>query len=785
MILQPAEASARPYSNKKKGPASWLIILNQCLYHWPLFAIGLLVTSAAAFFYLQTINPVYEVKATLLIKNEKKSSDQQTNSHDIDLLNSTRIIENELEILGSKQLTSQVVNDLGLWIDYKRQDGLFSHEDLYKSSPVKLTFINLGSGLPGKLTVKIKDKNAFLLKSPDGQFKPMAFNRVYKSGFGSWKLTPTKTFENYPGATITVTITDPDITALGLQRAISSSLPNKLATVVELSLTDEVPQRAKDVLDNLVFNYNLADATERDQDAQKTIDSIDKSIALLGGQVTKDEKGIESYKSSRGLTDIAAASTNSQQQRQDNTKELNGVNVQLNVIEGIEHYINSPKNSAPPSTNGINDPTIIKSIDRLYELQSRRDKLLETLPETNPDVKDVNLLLEKTQVDIKKNIDNYKGTLQSQKNGLQSVNNKIETVIKEIPTQEREFGNLTRNQAGKENILSFLLQKREEFRLSFAAKIKNDRIVDPAYVASVQNKKSMVYAIALFLGIGLPAGLILGRAKLNARITTLNDITNAVNIPLIGELPFDPSQSTILKDIHTNAVSEQFRILRTKLHYLGDEKKEGRVILLTSSVASEGKSYVSRNLGLALAYTGKKTVILELDLRKPKIARALNLPKDHPGISDYLNGLVTERAIIQPSGVDPCLHIIGSGSMVNNPSELLEKDNLKVLIDNLKTVYDHIIIDSPPIKLVADAIILSRLADTLLFIVRQGFTKQDDLSAINALYNQSVHTNIYIVFNGIQRSKHGYGDNYNNDYYTHKKSTMFLAPMFSNFTNRF
>jgi tyrosine-protein kinase Etk/Wzc len=785
MISQRADVNNNLIIDKSKGAVNWITVLKQCLYHWPLFVIGLLLTFTTGLIYLSTTNPVYVVNSSILIKNEKKSSDQQTSSHDIDLLNSTRIIENELEILSSKQLLGRVVDDLNLWINYQQKDGMFGHMDLYKNSPVTLAVISRGVKLPGKLAVKIKDNSGYAIESADGQIMQYAFNKVYQSDFGSWKLAPTKTLQQFAGKTINITINDPDITTLGLQKSISASLPNKLATVVELSLTDEVPERAKEVLDNLVFNYKLEDATERDQDAKKTIDSIDKSIASLGGQVTDNEKGIESYKSSRGLTDLTAASVSSQQQRQDNAKELNTVNVQLNVINGIEGYLNSPKSSAPPSTNGINDPTIIKSIDRLFELQARKDKLSETLPETNPDVKDINLLIQNNQAAIRKNIDNYKGTLQSQKRGLQSVNNSIESVIKEIPTQEREFGNLTRNQAGKENVLSFLLQKREEFRLSFAAKIKNDRIIDPAYVSSMQNKKSMVFAIALFLGLALPAGLIIGRNKLNGHVATAADITAAIDIPLISELPFDASQSSIATDVETNAVGEQFRILRTKLHYLNGSKDAGKVILLTSSVAAEGKSYVSRNLGLAFAFAEKKTIILELDLRKPKIAKSFKLSENHPGITDYLKGLNSIEQIIQTSGSDPNLDIISSGAVVNNPSEMLEKDSVRILVDILKKDYDHIIIDSPPIKLVADAMVLSRLADTILFMVRQGFTKQDDLDAVKSFQHQNNLSNIYLVFNGIQRNKHGYGDSYNNDYYTQQKGSKFQLAMFTDFANRF
>ena len=782
MAAETTESNSLLAHSKNEKPVNWIAIFNTYAYHWPLFIIGLVITAIAAFFYLQTVKPVYEVKATLLIKNEKKASDQQSGNHDIDILSTPRIIENEIEILGSKQLVSQVVRDLELWVTYQMKDGL-SWQDMYKTSPVKLTMLYQGRTLPGHLTIKIKDSKSFLVATEDDNFKEYNFNTVYTNDFGKWKLAPAKTLQDYIGKIVKITIADPDITALGYQKSISTSLPNKLATVVELSLTDEVPQRGKEVLDNLIFNYNLADATERDQDAKKTIDSIDKSIQLLGGQVTKEEKGIESYKSSRGLTDLTAASLTSQQQRQDNTKELNSVNVQLGVVQGIENYVNSSKNSAPPSTNGIEDPTLIKSIDRLYELQSKRDDLLETLPATNPDVKDVVVLIQKTQSAIINNIDNYKGTLESKKKGLLAVNNTIESTIKQIPTQERQFGNLTRNQAGKENILSFLLQKREEFRLSFAAKVKSDRVVDPAYVSSVKTKKTVVYALALLLGFGFPGGLIFARKKLGAGITTLEEITSFVNIPVIAELPFDPSQSSIVSNINTNAISEQFRILRTKLRFASD-LEQGKVTLLTSSIAAEGKSYVSRNLAIALSFSGRKTIILELDLRKPKIAEAFNLSKDHPGISNYLNGEVTLDQVIQRSNVYDRLDIIGSGPLTNNPSELLEKSSLNEMIDRLRVIYDDIIIDSPPVKLVADAIILSRLADTTLYVVRQGFTKQTDLSAVKNLFNKKENVNIHIVFNGIQRLKYGYGDNYDGNYYTHTKKVNFGAGIFSNFTSR-
>ena len=764
-------------------------IITKYLYHWPLFVVGLILALTGAFIYVQMAQPYYEIKATLLIKDDKKMPDQKSALDKIDLLNSAKIIENEIEILKSKQLISQVVQDLQLWIVYQKKDGL-SYQDLYQSSPVKLTLINPTGNLnQATVNLVIKDDNSFSLMLPNGKLKDFSYTNTFKNSFGTWKLEPTKALAQYKGATIKITLFDPDKLALNYQNAIDASLPNKLTTAIVLSIWDEVPQRGKDILNRLIYNYNLAATQEKKRETKSTLDFIDQRLASLNGELTAAEKGIAGFKSSRGITDISADSKISLENQQANDARLNEVNVQLSVIDGIERYVNSSQNSGKaPATLGITDPALSSLIEKLSTLQLQRERLLATTPETNPDFEPINRQIATTRAAIKENVRNIKSSLLNTQGKLQSFNSSFESSIRNIPTEERQYVSKKRQQESKESLYTYLLQKREEMAVTYASTLTDDRVVDQAYAGPAKDqKKSLIYAAAMLLGLGLPAGLIYARNSFSDKITTLQEIKDAVTIPVLSELPFEASQNSIvINDTNTNVLGEQFRALRTKLYYLFGEREHGRVTLLTSSVAGEGKSFVCTNLATSLANADRKTVILELDLRKPKIAETFNLSKEHAGISDFLKGNATVTDIVQACSMVPNLDIISSGAIVQNPSELLEKKLLKDLILSLRNSYDDIIIDSPPVHLVPDALILSRLTDITLYVIRQGFTEKAELNFLKELYQQKQLPNINLVFNGIERAKYGYGYHYSNNYYnnTYKKSKG-ANSIFSDFLNRF
>lgn len=787
MNSQPTQFNTLVIPARKTSSAENNSISMKYIYHWPLFIIGLLIAFAGLTFYLHTYRPIYPIKATLLINDEKKAPDQKSALHEIDLTNSAKIIENEIEILKSNQLISQVVKDLQLGIIYQKKIDQFSKIDLYKSSPVEINLQSSTDEFPKTpINIEIKDNKSFFIIDAEGRTNEFYFYKIYKNSWGTWKVKPTKFLENYLGAKIMVTIADPQKIALQYQSAIDISLSNKLATAVVLTLNDEVPARGKDFLNDLIHNYNSTSLIEKNRQTKSTLHFLDQRIDSLTKELSTAERGIENFKSSRGLTDIPADSKIRLENMQANDSKLNDVIVQLSVIEGIEHYVNSNSNSEKlPAIAGFANLTLSNQIEKLSVLQLQKDRLLATTPETNPDFEPINSQISTIKAAIKENIKNTKISLLNTKHKLQSFNVGFESSIKNIPIQERQYINIKRQQSIKENLYSYLLQKREEISVNYASTLADDRVVDQAYVGAEKGqRKSIAIALAFLIGLSLPAGIIYSRNTSSSKIITLQEIKDKTEIPIIAELPYEITKNPIVINANTSAISEQFRTLRTKMYYLNSEKHSGRITLLTSSVPGEGKSFISSNLSVAFAYSNRKTVLLELDLRKPQLTNIFNISNNHVGITDFVLGKATLSEIIRPSGLESNLDIISSGTTVNNPSELLERQQLKDLIFTLKDIYDDIIIDSPPVHLVPDAIILSRLADITLYTLRQGFTEKIELNFIKELHDQNQLHNINLIFNGIERSKYGYGYKYGDKYYSQANDKKF-GDHFTNFLKRF
>lgn len=751
--------------------------LRKYLYHWKYFVVGVLLTMIAAFLYLKKAQAVYEVKATLLIQDENKNKDEKSTLQEIDLSNSPKLVENEIEVLKSRKLILSVVNDLNLWINYSQKIGM-TNKDLYHKSPFKLSFQKVNDiEEPQQVEIVIKSTDKFSFKLADQDAVEYSFNTIYTNDLGSWQLIPSENLKDAEGKTIFVTLNNPQRVADIYQEAIDVIQVNKQAPAVSLVMTDQVSQRGKDVLNTLISHYNLTTIQEKNKITQNTLDFIDKRLASLSGELKSAESEVEGFRSSRGLTDISSQSQVYLENVQSNDNRLNEVNVQLNVINGIERYVNSTRTETPPSVLGISDAGLSSLIEKLSQLQLQRDRLLATTPEGNPAFGPIDRQIASTRASIRENIRNIKSSLLNAKKELQSFNSKFESSIRNIPTQERQLIGIKRQQSIKENLYVYLLQKREELSLSYAATLADARIVDNAYEGAPKKPKvPLVLSIALILGLIFPASLIYAKDNLNNRITTRKQIEEKVEKSVLNELTFEKSSDSLVVLNKSNfAIGEQFRALRTNLHFLHGQKNKGRVTLLTSSISSEGKSFVSVNLGAALAVSGRKTIILEFDLRRPNVLKSFNLDANHPGLSNYLISESGAEDIIQASGVQENLDLIGSGQIPPNPSELLEQPEIDSLIAWLRDRYDDILIDTPPVQLVTDAMILSRVADVTLYVIRQGHTHKSLLTSINNLYKEQHFPKMNIIFNGIKSGKYGYGDNYGNDYYAHEKKKSFFS----------
>ncbi|MDB5011404.1 MAG: polysaccharide biosynthesis tyrosine autokinase [Mucilaginibacter sp.] len=773
MSTNPTQLSTFAIEKEKNNNINFKNVINNYKHHWYLFLFTIIITLIIAFIYLQYAEPTYAIRATLLINEDKKSIDnqepQQSVLNKIDLPNSAETTENEIAKLKSINLISQVITDLQLSTSYKMKQGLFYH-DLYITLPFKLTLLTPNPKPDDKthpLKIQVKDANSYLLENANGKLEVHKFKTKVTSDIGTWKLEPTPAVLKFKDSSIKVTVLDPEKLASDYQKSIEVGVADKLSSAVDLTLSDHIKQRGKDILNHLIYVYNNAEVQEKNKETQSTINFIDQRLASLTGELTGVEKNIETFKSSNQLTDIDNTSKYNLNNLQANDAKLNEINVQLSIVNGIEKYINSPENKGrAPAAIGIADPTLVTSIEKLSQLELQREQMLATTPETNPDFDQINRQIQTTKASIKENVQNIKSSLNNALDKLQSVNTKVESTITNIPGQEREYLSIKRQQSIKENLYIYLLQKREEVSLNYATTVKNYRVIDNAFSGPLKwPLRSVVYAIAFILGLLFPMIYIYFKDKVNAVIINPEEIEDELKIPILSDISINRTKDQIVINDKSKLISEQFKTLRSKLHYLQDPNEKSRVILLTSSVAGEGKSFVSSNLAITLASVGKKTVILELDLRKARLKEIFNLSNTHPGITDFLTKKTSIDEIIQPSGIMPTLDIISSGSIVPNPSELLESNELSILMDHLKEEYDNIIIDSPPVHLVTDSLILARYAHITLYVVRQGFTKKSEMKFIKGLYTDHKMPEMHIIFNGVNNKRYGYGYEYDNVYY--------------------
>ena len=771
-----------PVSENKSTDTSKL--LKKYLFHWPLFILGAILALVLAYFYIQKTKPVYPIVATLEFKSPVSSDGTVTNKNGVDQqldpIKTPVIVENEIEVMQSKKLMYQVVNDLQLWVSYVQKKGTKKTE-LYKNSPVTFKFIQANGGIDAKgelLKITIKNATSYVLKDEVSGDKEYQFSAPVKSDFGTWTLVPTAALNNSIGLDLDIKVQDPDLVSDNYQAKVKVSLENKDAPFVNLSTSDEIPARGKDILNSLMNLYQKDALISKGKDAQSTLNFITSRLDSIKSGLNVAESTIEQYKSNQGMTDITSQAQGFRDIKQANIKAQNDVTIQLKIIEGLERWVNSPQNSEklPATSAYLQDPSLMTLYDKLSSLQLQRQELLATTPETNPLFDPINQQIASLRGAFKDKIRAIKTSLLATQGQMRNFDSGIQTSLKKIPDQDRKYTSLKREQESKERIYTFLLEKKEQVALRYASSVSDSEVVDDAHAGKAKwPKPAIIYPLALLLGFAGAAGLIYGRESLNERIMHRKQIEDAVTVPIIGELSYQETSTPIVVTEGRGkfAIGEQFRVLRTNLFHLHGSNEAGRVTLFTSSISGEGKSFVSSNLAVALAYAKRKTVILEMDLRKPKISGVFDLSPEHPGLSDYLSEKETDlNKLIQSSGIEG-LDVLGCGPILPNPSELLEKETLDQLISELKNIYDDILIDSPPIHLVTDSLIIARVVDASLYMVRQGYTHKDELEFINEINESNRLPKYSLVFNGIKKENfsysygysYGYGNGYGNSYY--------------------
>jgi len=748
-------------------------ILVKYLHYWPVFLLFIILAMIGAYAYHMAAKPSYDVKATLLLQDDNQTNDIKSSLQSMGLSASTKEFENDVKILSSRRLITNVVNDLKLWVSYKVVVNHLKKDVYGDESPIAFNLLKPGSNRDQTITIVIKNAQSFTLKSLEKSEDGNAshnYNSDVITSAGLWQIAPTANLSKYIGSTIIIQTADPKAVAGGVQNNLDVALKDKMeSSAVDITYKDQVPQRGLDVVNHLINQYNKLQVDDKNARTKTKLDFIDRRLDSLSVDLNYAEKQVEQYRSSHGITDIQSESTSYLESVRINNVKLADVDVQLRIIKDIENYVNSPtvSDKTVPSTIGINDPNLVTLIQNYVDQQRQRSGMLATTPEKNPAFEPINRQLSTIRAAIKENINNIKSALQATRKELANYGSKYQASIQSLPGEDRQLAALKRLQISKETLYNLLLQKREETALDYASALSNAQTVDVAYIVPPKASKALVpFAAALVLGLLIPAALIYGRDVIKNKITNRRSIEKALPVPISGEIEEGNLKEPIVTRPENDRVNfmliEQFRSLRTQLHYLHNNENKGRVTLLASSIAGEGKSFIASNLGIALASSGKRIIILELNLYRPAMAQLFNLPNSRPGMSEYLSQAAQKEEIIQTTGTHCNLDVITSGHFVPDFSELLDNKQIETLLDWLRLNYDHILIDTSPLQVIGDANIIARLCDITLYVIRKNFTSKNQLPYINNLCVEKQLPDMSIVFNGVDRVKTTYKDYFNN-----------------------
>ncbi|WP_025761921.1 GumC family protein [Dyadobacter tibetensis] len=732
--------------------------------YWYLFPIFVAITLTAAFFYLQITQPVYSTKTSMLIKDEKKGISGAQGDILSELSNQfggNKLVENEIEILKSQNLTEQVIKELALDVSYTTKEGLRT-VNIYGRSPVKVTpEVITEYGYEEPMQIEMVDSTHFTLNGNDEVYP---FNSRITNAWGAFIV---QKGDESKVQDLSIRFLQSKSLAESMLARLSVQQPNVKSTVVELTFEDVNVQRGRDVLNKLLDVYVRSALADKNSEASNTLKFIETRLGLITGELGDVEKDVETYKTSKGLTDISAESELFLENIKENDAKLNEVNTQISILESVDNYIkNAGAGAVAPATYMINDPVLVSLLTKFNELELQRERYARTTTANNPLLETINTQLASVRQSIRENVQNLRRGMDVTKQNLQSINSRFSAGLRSIPQKEREYVGIKRQQTIKENLYLYLLQKREETALAYASTVTDSRLIDApiSTFKPIKPKKALIALGALMAGLAIPLLLINLIFLINNTVQNREDIEKRTHASILGEIGMmkvskdQPASDAIIKMTSRSAVAEQFRALRTNLQYLGDGSC--RTIMFTSSVGGEGKSFISINLAASLAFSDKRVVLLGLDLRKPSLQDRLQV-SNSKGVSNYLIGQSDLPNLIQSTGVHPRFDVITSGPLPPNPSELLTNGRLPQMIAELRKEYDYVLIDSPPYGLVTDAALIGDFVDASLYVVRFNYTLLDHLKRIGDLYRTKRFKNLSIIYNGVNYGAgYGYGYGY-------------------------
>lgn len=752
-------------------------IFFEYLLYWPVIVGVLVCFIVGAYIYLRYCEPVYSVSSTVLIKqadhSKSGSSAFASSIQDFGSFSVANDFENELEILQSYTLIKKVVTTLGLYIDYA-EDGGFGYDPvMYQTSPIQVWMApEEADRLPSALQIQMEclpqgkvnaalhyqigKETCSLEKSFDKL--PAVFITPVGTLNLSWRTDSVSKRLN-PPLSLSATIESPSVAADKYKMHLTAEPVGDFTSIVKLTCEDVSVRRGVDFLRMLVTQYNNEANEDKNQVATRTAQFIDERIRIINAELGSTESELAEYKQRAGLTDLSADAQLALQESSEYDKQRAENTNQLRLIAFLRSYIDDPKNryEVIPANVGLADGALVNVIAQYNELLVERKRLLRSSNENNPMLINLDASIAVTRNTVLTTVENVEKGLQITRNSLDLQAGKYQSRINRAPQQERELISITRQQEIKANLYLMLLQKREENAITLAATANNGRIIEePRRSGLVAPNTLNIYFVALVLGLFFPImGIYLVRL-LRFKIESRVDVERITNVSVIGDVPLVDkvkTDSVVIKENENGLMEEVFRNVRTNIQYMLQEGQ--KVILFTSTVQGEGKSFNAANLAVSFAFMDRRTVVVGMDIRKPKLNHIFGLSGKLPGMTQFLASpsSVDLLSLCQPTAVSPNLYVLPSGAVPPNPTELVVRKSLEQAIDLLKQHFDYVILDTAPIGMVTDTRLIARVADLSVYVCRAGYTHKNDFELINELEQEKKLPNLCVLINGIDMSK--------------------------------
>ena len=792
-------------------------IYSTLILNWKWFLLSIVLCCALAVAYVKLAPKVFQSSTKILIKDDesKKSGGAAgaaaaaMSNLSLGFMSSSNGIDNETEILNSHFLVQQTIKNLKLYAEYKH-GGMLVDTLIYAKQEVNVDMDTTSLkqlNAPMKLTIT-REGGSYHVKGK--YFKPIDAETFEKTPYeinktlaklpaqirtkaGTLTLTQNPVYELKEGTELKVEMISPFKASKEYFKRLTMNQTKKTANTVELTFNDESRERGVDFLNGLIDAYNYQANIDKNEIQKRTEDFINSRLAKISTELTGNDTNLEKYKQKNRMVDIGLNAKQAVLSSDQFDQELNKANMQVELLNEIGKYMDQPANKYQPiPTNvGLEDESATALIGQYNSLALTRKQLLHSASEDSPVVTPITAQLEDLMTAIKRAMFQARINMKIQRNSIADMASKYEKTIGVTPEQEKALTQIGRQQSVTSGLYLMLLQKREETSMSLASTADKAKIIEPAaFVDKVSPKGIIALLIAFILGVAIPAGIIYLRELLRNKILGHDDVEKLTQLPIIGDIPTASANGSkgniVIQENKSNLMSEIFRGLRTNLQLAGDDKE--KVFIVTSTTTGEGKTFIASNLAMSLALLEKKTIMVELDIRKPRMAELFGISDRQHGITNILakeecNWEEVKDQIVA-SGVNHNFDLLMAGPTAANPGELMVRKSLKQTIALLKEHYDYVIIDTAPVGLVADSLQLSKLADRTLFVCRADFSTKSSFTYINKLDEQKKLPNISIVINDIDLSKKKFAYSYGFGKYSKNGNRSFGSyGLFSNNTN--